>query len=296
MNQNLYFRGSVNRWECDENDHLNVRFFVEKHWQSVCAAAAFIGLPEVSSPDDYIRALQTQHIRFLAEARLSTPISGYVRVVGVGSRQVEVLSELRHSQSQAVLSACIHTLALAITTPSSLEPVPQHAQPRGILPADLPHAALSLAHALKHGFFTVGKGMATSEECTPAADLRIHHYMGRVSDAMPHLWARFEQWDPATDPAEGALVEEGGAVLEYRMHYHQPLRCGDTFEIVSGVRDVGAKVQQFAHLMYHTGTGDIAVSAQAAAVRMDLQQRRAIALPESRLAALRRQLITKLEN
>lgn len=36
---NLYFRGSVNRWECDENDHLNVRFFVEKHWQSLCAAA-----------------------------------------------------------------------------------------------------------------------------------------------------------------------------------------------------------------------------------------------------------------
>ena len=289
----LFFRGSVNRWECDENDHLNVRFFVEKHWQSVCAAAASIGLPAVANPDDYIGALKTQHIRFLAEARLSTPISGYVGVVGVKDGRVEVLTELRHSHTQTPLSTCLHSLQLQVTKPAEILEPPLHAQPRGISPADLPHAALTLDTALNNGFFTVGKGMATSEECTAADQLRVHHYMGRVSDAMPHLWGRFEQADEESSDT-AAPVEEGGAVLEYRMHYHQPLRCGDTFEIVSGVRDVSAKVQQFAHLMYHAENGRIVVSAQAAAVRMDLQQRRAITLPEHRLAALRRQLISTL--
>ena len=289
----LFFRGSVNRWECDENDHLNVRFFVEKHWQSLCAAAASIGLPPVVNPDDYIAALKTQHIRFLAEARLSTPVSGYVGIVGLTDGRVDVLTELRHSHSQAPLSTCLHNLQLEVTKPADIAELPVHAQPRGISPADLPHAALTLEAALNSGFFTVGKGMATSEECTAANQLRVHHYMGRVSDAMPHLWGRFDQADePDSDAA--APVEEGGAVLEYRMHYHRPLLCGDTFEIVSGVRDVSAKVQQFAHLMYHAGDGRIAVSAQAAAVRMDLQQRRAIALPERRLAALRSQLISTL--
>lgn len=290
----LYFRGSVNRWECDENDHLNVRFFVEKHWQSVCAAAVRIGLPAVTNPDNYISALKSQHIRFLAEARLSTPISGYVGVVGVSDDRVEVLTELRHSFTQTPLSTCLHSLQMDLTAPADIGDVPEHAQPRGIAPTDLPHAALSLQAALEKGFFTVGKGMPTSEECTAASQMRVHHYMGRVSDAMPHLWGRFESASATSDDDEP--VEEGGAVLEYRMHYHRPLFCGDTFEIVSGVRDVSAKVQQFAHLMYHAGDGHIAVSAQAAAVRMDLKLRRAIALPEDRLAVLRQQLISRLSD
>jgi acyl-CoA thioester hydrolase len=291
----LYFRGSVNRWECDENDHLNVRFFVEKHWQSVCAAATAIGLPAVAHPDDYIGTLKTQHIRFLAEARLSTPISGYVGVVGFTDSRVDVLSELRHSQSQEPLSTCLHSLQLTLENPADIAEIPKHAQPRGIAPADLPHAALPLNAALDNGFFVVGKGMATSEECTAAQQLRVHHYMGRVSDAMPHLWGRFDLADEGSS-ADAAPAEEGGAVLEYRMHYHRPLVCGETFEIVSGVRDVSPKVQQFAHLMYHAGDGRIAVSAQAAAVRMDLRLRRAIALPEDRLAVLRQQLISKLSD
>jgi acyl-CoA thioester hydrolase len=112
---------------------------------------------------------------------------------------------------------------------------------------------------------------------------------------MPHLWGRFDLADEGSS-ADAAPAEEGGAVLEYRMHYHRPLVCGETFEIVSGVRDVSPKVQQFAHLMYHAGDGRIAVSAQAAAVRMDLRLRRAIALPEDRLAVLRQQLISKLSD
>ena len=31
----LTYRGSVNRWECDENDHLNVRFCEQKLYQTL---------------------------------------------------------------------------------------------------------------------------------------------------------------------------------------------------------------------------------------------------------------------
>ena len=289
----LYFRGSVNRWECDENDHLNVRFFVEKHWQSLCAAAAFIGLPAPANPDAYISALKTQHLRFLAEARISTPVSGYVAVVGYTAGRLDILTELRHSHTQVPLSTCLHGLQLELQRTSTVFDIPVHAQPRGLSASDLPHARLKLEAALNSGFFTVGKGMATSEDCTAELEMRVHHYMGRVSDGMPHLWERFDGFDNTGDKTI-ADVEEGGAVLEYRMHYHRPLRFGDTFEIVSGVRAVSPKVQQFAHLIFHAVDGRIAASAQAAAVRMDLQKRRAIALPEARLAALRSQLISPL--
>ena len=32
----LTYRGSVNRWECDENDHMNVRYCVEKLYETFC--------------------------------------------------------------------------------------------------------------------------------------------------------------------------------------------------------------------------------------------------------------------
>jgi acyl-CoA thioester hydrolase len=282
----LSFRSSVNSWECDENDHLNVRFYVAKHWQSLCAAAATLGLKTVSDPDEYIGALRVQHIRFLQEARLATPLSGYVGIVESTQQYLDVLTEIRHSQTQQPLSTCIHRLQVEHPPVPELEPLPEYAQPRGIPARDLSHSVLSLAQARKSGFFTVGMGLATSEDCTATQQLRVHHYMGRISDAMPHLWGQF-----VPDTPTSAEHEEGGAVLEYRMHYHRPLLLGDAFEIVSGVQDVSAKVQRFAHLMYHRVDGQICVSAQAAAVRMDLRARRAIALPEDRLALLRAHLI-----
>ena len=33
----LTYRGSVNRWECDENDHMNVRYCVEKLYETFVA-------------------------------------------------------------------------------------------------------------------------------------------------------------------------------------------------------------------------------------------------------------------
>ena len=33
----LTYRGSVNRWECDENDHMNVRYCVEKLYETFFA-------------------------------------------------------------------------------------------------------------------------------------------------------------------------------------------------------------------------------------------------------------------
>ncbi|GIS19885.1 MAG: hypothetical protein CM15mP120_18010 [Pseudomonadota bacterium] len=36
----LSYRGSVNRWECDENDHLNVRFCEQKLWQTLAGGCS----------------------------------------------------------------------------------------------------------------------------------------------------------------------------------------------------------------------------------------------------------------
>ena len=71
----LTYRGSVNRWECDENDHLNVRFCEQKLYQTLlsgllehhCLTREDIGrLPAM---------ILRQHIRFQAESRIAAPMT-----------------------------------------------------------------------------------------------------------------------------------------------------------------------------------------------------------------------------
>jgi len=102
---------------------------------------------------------------------------------------------------------------------------------------------------------------------------------------MPHLWGEL-------NADSGILNEdEGGAVLEYRMLYHAPLRLHDRFVVRSGISAVGAKVQRFTHLLFNSHTGRLYLSAEAAGVRMDLQARKATVLDEITQAALRKQML-----
>lgn len=283
----LSYRGSVNTWECDENDHLNVRFYIEKHWQTLCGGLSMLGLQPELGVDDLQSKVQVQHIRFLQESRVAAPLSGYVGVVAATATHIDVLTELRHTFTDSASSTCIHRLSRVEAAVS--DELPAHATPRGVEDSDLPHSALAYSGAESYGLRTIGMGVATGDECDSSNLLRIHHYMGRISDSMPHLWGLLH-------PESGEMDEhEGGAVLEYRLRYHQPLRQRQGFAICSGISDVGVKVQRFAHLMFNTATGELCVSAEAAGVRLDLIERKAKALSSSMLAHMREHLIKPMD-
>ncbi len=279
----LGFRGSVNSWECDENDHLNVRFYVDKHWQTLCGALPALGVREPVTQ----ASLHSQHLRFLQESRLAAPLTGYAGVLANGGN-ARLLTELRHSFTDEVLSTCIHELTLEIVS-EEISELPGHAAPRGVADADLEYGKLSLGHLADHGFHVIGRGVVQGLECEAAGPDRdvmaVHNYMGRISDSMPHLWGLLGARGGELDPGEG------GAVLEYRLRYHSPLHAGDTFELHSGLAATGPKVQRFAHLMFNATRGVLALSAEAAGVRMDLVARKALTLSEARQAEMRERLL-----
>ena len=75
-------------------------------------------------------------------------------------------------------------------------------------------------------------------------------------------------------------------MVEFRRRYHQPLRVNQPFVVASGLLDAQGKIQRFGHLLFNAETGMCCASAQAVAVRMDLQARKAIDLSPKDLAAL----------
>ena len=271
----LAFRGSVNRWECDENDHMNVRFYSRMVGEAIAEALAHWQVPAAGS-------VSLQHMRYLAEARLATPVSGWVAIHAVDQAGFTLLTELRHSATDVVLAAFltrINGVGHGLNGPR-LTTLPPHAGPRGLGMEDTRYGRLQLDAARAHGFRTVAKGVVQPQDCDTEGNLPLHAIMGRMSDAMPNLWAVLQTPEEQAARASGF---QGGAVLEYRMFHHMALKANTRFEVISGVRDVTGKLQYFVHLLYDVATGRCVMSAEAVAVVLDLVTRRSVELsPERR--------------
>jgi len=278
--------GSVNQWECDENDHLNVRFYAHKVNQALAIMVAQI---TDTAPAEVARTIRSQHVRFLRESRAATPLRVDCGVVAAQPELLDVLS-LLHDNVTGDLLAGVHT-RLAVTVDAASHPpvtVPDAARPRGIDPVNLPTPPDGLEMALRAGFRIVGRGMIAAEECDAAGLLQPHHYVGRISDGMPNLWAFVNPPAERSARASGAL---GGAALEQRLDIRAPLAAGAVFTQLSGVRAIGGKTQQMAHVIYDETRERVAATMEAVGVAMDLDSRRAVAISDERRAHLERLLV-----
>ena len=268
----LVYKGSVNRWECDENDHMNVRFYSRKLSEILFAGIKEQGLSVDYSFDEIVGMLRSQHIRYLNEARFAAPLEGYAAVVASD----QLLTEIRDSSSGQVLCAAVNTLdVLKMKVNHAL---PEYAAPRGLPDEVSLFSGTPRQEAKELGFRTIGKGVIHQDECMGNGRLQLYQYMGRFSDSMPNLWGVLYP--------EGSTETEGGAVVEYRMNYACPLRVGERFELLSGFRDAGGKTIRFSHLLFNSDTEQCCVSSESIGLRMDLLQRKAITLSPGLLSAL----------
>ena len=279
------FFGSVNRWECDENDHLNVRFFAQKIQQTLQFGLIDAGLANQQNVLAICRQVQSQHMRYIAEARMAVPICGYFGVTSLTPNSLTAICELRNTATGAVLANFLIELAGDFSQ-SSVEtvPVPEHAGSRGVAAGAFTFQDCSAADLIARGCSVIGQGVIQADECDGEGYLQNFQYMGRHSDSMPNLFTRFE----SEQRGDGVV---GGAVLEYRMNFFSQLAAGDRFMIVSGVKEIAEKTQVFVHTMFNVESGQMVTGSEALAISMDLEARRAIAIPEDRRARMSQLLI-----
>jgi acyl-CoA thioester hydrolase len=283
-----HFWGSVNTWECDENDHQNVRFYAHKALQAMQSWAVEMS-GRVAAVERVARAIRRQHIRFLAEARAATPVRVEVGALSSSSEGLTLLAVMRHNATDQPLAAFTSVLdaqilgdLLAGLSPIANAAAPDFAQARG-LPGDLPRAPTNLANALSAGYRVVGRGVIGGVECQADGLLSPWGYIGRVSDGMPNLAVILSTPEEREARESNAI---GGAALEYRLEILEPLARDDVFIHLSGVSAIADKTQRMAHVLINARTGTCAMQAAAIGVSMDLVTRRAIAIPEARRARL----------
>jgi acyl-CoA thioester hydrolase len=283
-------RGSVNAWECDENDHLNVRFYAAKANEGLPFLLGELGLTRAAlrGMDARIR-VRAQHMRFLREARKATPLTVAAGIVAASPERLTVFSELRHSLTGAPLATVVTDLAVQgredgalrelPAVPAALRcQLPAHGGPRG-LPPGPPVVGPPRDGVQAAGFVEIARGQVRASECDEEGELELHQYIGRISDGVVNLMARFQTEEELSRRSHGI---EGGALLEFRAVHHLPLRAGALFTVHSGLRAVGAKTLHVVHLVYDEEARACAVSCEGVAVSMDLKARKAIELPEAR--------------
>jgi acyl-CoA thioester hydrolase len=283
------FLGSVATWECDENGHLNVRFFVAKATQGLASFAAAIGIP----PGHRLEECD-HHMRFLREARPAAPLAVDVRVIGLpadDAATMQVLLEIVSPESGEVHAALLARVlpvdaggAVQRWTRSQLDAagthvdvLPEHAAPRGI--TEDPVSTLpELAEAERAGLIEISRGCIGSGDCDAAGRMEACHFIGRVADGIVNMLARLHGPEGLEARMEGRI---GGAVVEYRLHYHRRPRSGDLITVRTGVRAITGRTHRLVHWLFDARSGECLCSSEAVAVTLDLQTRRAVELPEA---------------
>ena len=300
------YRGSVNAWECDENAHMNVRFYAARAMESLAFVAAALDMPRAFH-DQATSTLAPvdMHIRFLKEARAGAPLTMRGGVVSLDDDVLVVFEEALHADGTP---AATFVLRLAHVEPNQMRPFPwparvraraaqlrcaspAHAAPRSIDTGVAPTSP-TLARAEALGAPVVGRFMVTPDHCDPFGRMRMELFLGRVSDAIPNMLAGWRE-EIAKDAAaaDGVARSAGGAVLEYRLAPRRWPRAGDLIEVRSGVVEVAEKTNRLVHWLLDPVSGQAWCTAEAVAVTFDLITRKTIAIPPARRKALEARIV-----
>jgi acyl-CoA thioester hydrolase len=265
------WRGSVRRWECDENDHLNVRF----HFAAASEAIEALFRARYRRPAPAIRR---QHARFVAEALVATPLLARGAFVAADADGITVYVELVHGLHGSVhstftceLDVAPAELALDAAALPGLGALPDHGARRGLATPIRTTALPDLERAEALPMVEIGRGVFGPDEA-PGGAVPPAALVGRIADGILSLIAHVHGGDTLERRQTGGI---GGAVVEYDLVYPRPATAGTPFVARSGIAALEGRIQRFCHWVFDATSGEMIAGSNAVAVALDLETRRA---------------------
>lgn len=279
-------RNGVNAWECDENNHLNVRFYMTRLSQTMgfVAQALEVGPECILTP-------VTHHIRYRRELHTGDMADFHTRVIAVRDDSVVLHHELHCAGTLATSFISIDRQTHRATgdavnwTPRQRELMAQYA---GELPeADRPRSVafeetarpLDLDAARQHGLVEIYRGMVQPWDCDITGRLANEQVMGRISDGVGNLFAHMQ-----LDVAQLLESGRGSVVIENRLTYDSMPRAGDLIIAHSQIVEFIGKTMRFSHNMFNAGTGQRIAASEVIVAILDHTTRRAVALSDAERA------------
>lgn len=278
------FRGMVNTWECDDNGHMNVQFYVARASDGAFFLRHALGLtPGVIRETGRTMIAIEEHFRFHRELRAGDMMRMRSRLIEMRPRTLVVYHELLNAATDETAATVVAVSAqfdmkARKTIPWTddakargeklVGPLPDHAEARSVKrETKLPD--LTLADA--DDFIEIYRGAVGPTHCDDFGHMGTQFYVSRYSDGSGHLWQGI-----GMDRERLARERRGSVVLEQRLNYVREVLSGDILIVKSALVEVAAKTVRFCHFMFNGETGLLAATSEVTAILLDLDKRRAV--------------------
>lgn len=275
-------RELVNRWECDENDHWNIQFYVRSFEQASEIAAIKSGAGEV--PAGRPRMI---HVRYHREMMESRGVVTSVARIGDGPFAGAIVHAITDAESGVLSATALETPVpfdagnaiypgLPEITAAEAEPAMPRGVPAGPDPAEDTEAMLRRGKAIESHC-----GVVRVHETNIEREILATAVVSRFSDGATHVWNHagvLPHW----------LRENGhGRVaVEMKIGMLEAAREGDPLRLVSWAFDPQGKTFALRHQMENMKTGQIVATGYVRCLVLNHQTRRAVALPDFIVQAL----------
>lgn len=277
-------RDTANSWECDENDHINVKAYAARF---DIAVRSFLVEAGWQVPHRIGRL-----IRYHAELRGGEPVHGTTGMVALENGQVAFEHRLFATQRAGtplsataldVLPDVSRDDLSAFNLPSpSADALPKSGKLAFI---DMVDGATLADLATTYRGVIPPTAFGAPTESANGAMLRDEHLVGMISDAATHAWA--------LAGANDAWLRERGwgrAAVQLQLSYGARPTAGDVVVIKTGLRARSSKTISYRHHVVNAMSEELIAIADITSLMLNLETRRAMPWPAEKLSALDSQI------
>ena len=277
-------RDTVNSWECDENDHVNVKSYAARFDSAV---RSFLVEAGWQVPHRLGRL-----IRYHAELRGGEPVHATTAMVALANGHVALEHRLYASQRAGTpLSATaldvLPNVSREDLSAFNLPEAGQDALPKSGAVAFPPMVETDALEALTTTYRGViaPSAFGSDLESADGAMLTDGYLVGMISDAATHAWAMAGA-DDAWLRAQGW----GRAAVQLQVTYGARPKAGDVVTIQTGLKARSAKTISYRHHVVNRMSDEVIAIVDITSLMLNLSTRRAMAWPQDKLDALDAQI------
>ena len=258
--------GYVESWECDTNDHLNVRYYAKRYDEALEMLCALAGQPSAVA--------RCRHVRFHRELRFDalTRVRS-ARVVG-GPADGRVVHLLIDASTDAVAATALDLVDALGEVPTVAADEVAAAMPRSVPLA--PAEPADAVHRLERGAATVSNVRVADPSTFDAAGrYRTYEFISGFSDGGAHAWA--------FAGVTGAYLNEhrhGRIAVEQKLTIVAPVTPGMVLRQISWIHEVAPKSVAIVHQVDDVRTGTVLARGDVRAMLLDFATRRSVPIPD----------------
>lgn len=277
-------RDTANSWECDENDHINVKSYAARF---DIAVRSFLVEAGWQVPHRIGRL-----IRYHAELRGGEPVHGTTGMVALENGQVALEHRLFASQRPGTPLSATALDVLPNVSRDDLSAFNLPAPSADALPksddlvfTDMVDGATLAGLATTYRGVIAPTAFGAQTESANGAMLRDEYLVGMISDAATHAWA--------LAGADDVWLRERGwgrAAVQLQLSYGARPTAGDVVVIKTGLRARSTKTISYRHHVVNAMSDELIAIADITSLMLNLETRRAMPWPDDKLGALDRQI------